>query len=226
MYTSKIKFTAISIGWSMGGVIDMHIKASAGSKISIAWGDGRVISHSFHNEHEMDFRHDYFPKLNKYPPWGIKFDVTIRGNSPDCRIIGFKLSGEADAIDLDVTNCPELEELYYEGYVGGDERRLDLSCNTALKKLYCPGNKLTSLDLSSNTALEHLYCNSNCLSHLNLSKNIALKKLHCQFNEMEKIFIYYAPQLCCAEFEEGNNIDDDTRSRIQEIIEENNIENE
>jgi hypothetical protein len=41
---------------------------------------------------------------------------------------------------------------------------------------------------------------------------------------MEKIFIYYAPQLRCAEFDEGNNIDDDTRSKIQQIIAENEAE--
>jgi len=40
---------------------------------------------------------------------------------------------------------------------------------------------------------------------------------------MEKIFIYYAPQLREAEYEEGNNIDDDTRMRIQQIIADNNI---
>ena len=226
MNTLKIKFTAVSIGWTMGGVIDLSIRASAGSKISIGWGDGRTTTHSFQNEKMVDFQHDYFPKNFRNPPDGVPFFVEISGNCPDCRIIGFHLSGEADALNLDVSACPELEDLYYSGYVLGDERSLDVSRNTALKDLCCKGCRLKHLDLSNNTALEVLHCVGNCLTHLNLSNNIALKYLNCEWNEMEKIFIYYAPQLRCAEFELGNNIDDETRSRIQQILEENNAENE
>jgi hypothetical protein len=71
-------------------------------------------------------------------------------------------------------------------------------------------------------ALEELICSRNHLSQLDLSGNFALKKLYCENNEMERIFIYYAPLLREARFEEGNKIDNETRMWIQDIIAENN----
>jgi len=223
MNTLKIKFTAVSIGWTEGGVIHLSIRASAGSKISIGWGDGRTTTHSFHNEKMVDFTHDYFPKLNK-PPDGIKFCVEISGNCPDCRIIGFSLGCDMNANDLDLKNCTELEELSLDGET--ECRSFDISRNTALKYISIRVMGINSLDLSNNIALKELHCRSNRLKYLSLANNIALEYLNCEFNGMEKIFIYYAPHLRKAEFEEGNHIDDETRSRIQQILEENNIENE
>lgn len=57
--TCRIKFTASSIAWTEGGIMYMRIKASAGSDISIAWGDGHTTTHSFQNEDEVNFKHDY-----------------------------------------------------------------------------------------------------------------------------------------------------------------------
>jgi Leucine-rich repeat (LRR) protein len=132
-----------------------------------------------------------------------------------------------NAINLDISDCPELEELTYCGYVNIKPHcGLDLSGNTKLKYLNCSDNGFTSLNLNSNTALEEINCSRNYLSHLSLSNNCALKKLNCEYNEMEKIFIYYAPQLREIAFEEGNKIDDITKMQIQELIAENNAENE
>jgi len=41
MNTCKIKFTAVSIGWTEGGIMRLSVKANAGSDISVDWGDGR-----------------------------------------------------------------------------------------------------------------------------------------------------------------------------------------
>ena len=87
MNTLKIKFTAVCIGWTMGGVIDLRIKASAGSAISIHWGDTRSTYHRFHNETEMRFDHYYLPRLIDR----ALYHVEICSNSPKCRIIGFHL---------------------------------------------------------------------------------------------------------------------------------------
>ena len=225
MNTSRIKFTASSIAWTEGGVMHMGIKASAGSDITIDWGDGRIITHFFQNESEMvNFSHNYFPKLEMPPSHGILFHVEISGNHPDCRIIGFLLGGDMNANDLDLKNCTELEELSLD--VETECSSFDLSQNTALKLLSFHVVDITSLDLTNNTALEELYIDGTRLTHLSLTTNFALKYLYCICSSIEKIFIYYAPQLCCADFGEYSNIDDETRSRIQEIIEENNIENE
>jgi hypothetical protein len=221
MNTCKIKFTAVSIGWTEGGIMHMRIKATAESKISIAWGDGRVITHFFNDETEIPFSHNYYPKIQKNPPDGVPFCVEISSDNPDCCIIGFSLGGDMNANDLDLKNCTELEELSLD--VETESSSFDLSRNTALKRLSFNAMHITSLDLTNNTALEELHCRSTRLKHLSLTTNCALKYLYCEFNGIEKIFIYYAPQLTVAEFEEGNNIDDETRMRIQGIIAENEL---
>jgi len=223
MKTEKIKFTAYSIAWYEGGIMHLRIKASADSVISIDWGDGHVTNHPFYhsflNEIYKEFVHNYFPCQITPPMTGIPFRVEISSDNPDCRIIGFSTVGDMDEDNLDVSNCPELEELRFSPY--NKEARLDLSRNVALKILECRNGSLTSLDLSSNIALEELYCEMNYLSHLSLMNNFALKKLHCQCNNMEKLFICYAPQLLEAEFELGNDIDEATKMQILELIAEN-----
>ncbi len=58
---------------------------------------------------------------------------------------------------------------------------------TALKELYCSGNKLTSLDVSKNTELLELYCYSNQLTSLDVSKNTALTRLDCSGNQLTSL---------------------------------------
>ncbi len=61
---------------------------------------------------------------------------------------------------------------------------LDVSGCTALTVLYCIGNQLTSLDLSKNTALTRLDCYFNQLTSLDLSNNTALTYLSCHDNPL------------------------------------------
>ena len=56
---------------------------------------------------------------------------------------------------------------------------LNLTKNTALEYLYCDGNKLTSLDVSNNVSLKILSCPSNKLTSLNISKSTEIKELQC-----------------------------------------------
>ena len=220
MYTTKIKFTAFSIAWTEGGIMHLDIKASAGSKISIAWGNGSTTSHTFLTDSKMQFKNDYFPKRIK-PPDGLWFQVEISAENPDCRIIGFSIDADMGAENLDVSNCPELEELNYSYYAHSETCNLDLSRNTALKYLNCVNNGFTSLDLSNNTALEVLSCRGNRLSYLSLTSNYLLEELNCEYNGMKQLFIGYAPQLREVAFEEGNHIDEATKRQIQVIIAEN-----
>ena len=64
---------------------------------------------------------------------------------------------------------------------------LDLSKNTALTELSCSENKLTSLDLSKNTALTELYCSINELTSLDLSGYTVLKTLNCYNNKLTSL---------------------------------------
>ena len=61
---------------------------------------------------------------------------------------------------------------------------LDVRKNTALTKLYCYNNQLTSLDVSKNTALTGLNCGHNQLTALDVSKNTALTGLNCGYNQL------------------------------------------
>ncbi len=53
---------------------------------------------------------------------------------------------------------------------------------TALTKLNCMGNQLTSLDLSENIALTHVECRGNQLTSINIRENTGLTHLDCSFN--------------------------------------------
>ena len=64
---------------------------------------------------------------------------------------------------------------------------LDVSKNTALKVLNCNNNPLTSLVLGGNTALTQLSCINNQLTSLDLSKNTALEELDCGDNQLASL---------------------------------------
>gem|GEM_PF-3204790 len=64
---------------------------------------------------------------------------------------------------------------------------LDVSQNTALKKLSCDRNQLTSLDVSGCTALKTLSCGRNQLTSLDVSKNAALTELMCGYNQLTSL---------------------------------------
>ncbi len=63
---------------------------------------------------------------------------------------------------------------------------LDVSKNTALTELDCRSNQLSSLDVS-NTALTTLDCRFNQLPSLDVSKNTALRTLYCESNTLSSL---------------------------------------
>jgi hypothetical protein len=62
-----------------------------------------------------------------------------------------------------------------------------IECFTALIRLWCEKNQLTSLDVSKNTALKELVCDNNQLTSLDLSKNTALTTLWCEKNQLTSL---------------------------------------
>lgn len=66
---------------------------------------------------------------------------------------------------------------------------LDVSGNVNLTELYCFGNQLSSLDVSKNVNLEILNCSSNQLSSLNTGKNANLTELYCHENQLGSLGI-------------------------------------
>ena len=64
---------------------------------------------------------------------------------------------------------------------------LDASKNLALTYLSCYGNQLTVLEVSKNTSLTTLFCDSNQLTSLDVSKNTALNILWCNDNQLTSL---------------------------------------
>ena len=64
---------------------------------------------------------------------------------------------------------------------------LNVSKNTALTTLYCYDNQLTSLDVSGCTALLSLDCIGNQITSLDMSKNTALTALYCFSNQITSL---------------------------------------
>lgn len=62
-----------------------------------------------------------------------------------------------------------------------------IECFTALTKLDCHNNQLTSLDFSGCTALTKLNCRHNQLTSLNVSGCTALTELYCSGNQLRTL---------------------------------------
>lgn len=72
---------------------------------------------------------------------------------------------------------------------------VDLSANTALRKLELYGNQLVSLDVSGNPQLYALGCSHNRLESLDVTGNPGLKELLCNGNPLESIDLSNNPKL-------------------------------
>ncbi|SDD96799.1 leucine-rich repeat domain-containing protein, partial [Peptococcus niger] len=84
------------------------------------------------------------------------------------------------AIDVSLSNVKDLTGIEYF---------------TALRRLDCDRNQLTSLDVSKNSALHTLVCYENQLKSLNISNNPALKTLKCYDNQLTSLDVSNRPAL-------------------------------
>ena len=66
---------------------------------------------------------------------------------------------------------------------------------TALKKLSCSSNQLTTLDVSKNVNLTFLNCGSNQLTALDVSNNPKLEDLSCDYNSLTLLDLSKNPEL-------------------------------
>ena len=93
---------------------------------------------------------------------------------------------------LDVSNNPELEELFIDG---SSVSVLDLSNNTKLRMLHCINDNLSVLDVSNCPNLESLLPCDNNLTVLDVSNNIALVSLDVSGNPLTAINVRSNPNL-------------------------------
>ncbi|MDR1183009.1 MAG: leucine-rich repeat domain-containing protein [Bacteroidales bacterium] len=104
--------------------------------------------------------------------------VMITGNTLDCRFIELTVYNHSIQ-SLNINSA--LTKLFCSD---NQLTSLDMSNNTALEYLDCTNNQLTSLDISKNTALRDLYCSNNQLTNLDVSANTSLASLHCNNNQL------------------------------------------
>lgn len=64
---------------------------------------------------------------------------------------------------------------------------LDISQNTALKRLFCANNNLSNLDVTQNSLLEYIVCGDNNLNSLDISQNTNLYNFQCQDNNLSSL---------------------------------------
>ena len=97
-------------------------------------------------------------------------------------------NGEIDCAKMNISNLIGIEAFTALTKLLCKDNQLtslDVSKNTALTDLNCFENQLTSLDVSKNTALTYLSCSGNQLKSLDLSKNTALFELYCDGNKFD-----------------------------------------
>ena len=83
---------------------------------------------------------------------------------------------------LDVSNCSDLEELYFDGNsVSGV---LDLRNNQKLRALHCMDNNLSELDLSNCTDIESVLICGNNITIFTLGNHPNLNILNCSYNQI------------------------------------------
>ena len=117
------------------------------------------------------------------------FDTNKDGNLSDTEIAAVE---KIDCAKKGITNLKGIE--YFTALkklkcFKNQLTSLDVSKNTALTYLDCYSNQLTSLDVSKNTALTGLYCSNNQLTELDVSKNTALTELNCSNNQLTSLDI-------------------------------------
>ena len=126
-------------------------------------------------------------------PTGIEVNAT---NFPDEAFRNWVLqnvSGASDGIltDEEIANVTSINCSGTNGNLGTIANLQGIEFFTAMTRLRCSYNKLTSLDVSKNTALTELFCGDNQLTSLDLSKNIALIELHCGSNQLTSLDVSY-----------------------------------
>ena len=131
---------------------------------------------------EETFPDPYFCEYLKKQPYGENSIITKEEIET---ITSINVSGDGRISSLKgIELFTALEKLScYENQLTS----LDVSQNTALTLLNCWGNQLTSLDVSKNTALTFLSCSNNQLTSLDVSHNTALNQLFCSDNQLTSL---------------------------------------
>lgn len=106
--------------------------------------------------------------------------------------------------ELDLTNNLMLETLIFDNNTSIEN--IDISINTALKRVDCYATGITSLNLSNNLLLEELACSYNQISSLDVSNNISLNTLSANDTSLINIDLSNLGELFFADLSNNPNL--------------------
>ena len=166
-----------ALDWTMGEVANVFVGLKGG-ECMIDWGDGHTSVFQAHpREVYPQYESHVYPCKCKTS--GDIFDVVITSTEDN---IVFLNTGCIDMtiIELDLSQCPELERLDLTRPV----KSLDLSHNQALEQLQIKGYDNPRLDISRCDNLWYLDCGNSEIKEIVVSNQSALKEI---------IFLYHCP---------------------------------
>ena len=172
-----IRMKIQALDWTMGEVANVFVGLKGG-ECMIDWGDGHTsIIQAHPREVYPQYESHVYPCKCKTS--GDIFDVVITSTEDN---IVFLNTGCIDMtiIELDLSQCPELERLDLTRPV----KSLDLSHNQALEQLQIKGYDNPRLDISRCDNLWYLDCGNSEIKEIVVSNQSALKDI---------IFLYHCP---------------------------------
>lgn len=159
------------INWTMGESCIRYVKVPKGVPFAVDWGDGKV-EQFVGNEDYVETRHEYSARTRKNELLHI---TRIYPLDEDAPILGLKdYSCEMKTEEVNLSQCPSLEELYYEGI-----EKLDVTCCPRLWRLILRQTRIKEIDLSGNPDLRVLSVAMSPLEQLNLTPCSRLRALSC-----------------------------------------------
>ncbi len=148
-------------------------------------------------------------------PINILSSLDISHNSSlqflDC---GFNISNFGG---LDSINLFQNQNLEFINLTSSGIKKLDVTMNNNLKKLYCNNitgapsslnlsqNSIENLDLSNNYNLDTILCSGNILTNLDISQNNALVYLNCKDNLLKNLDLRNGNNINFTGFDATNN---------------------
>lgn len=180
-----IRMKIQALDWTMGEVANVFVGLKGGEGM-IDWGDGHTSVFQAHpREVYPQYESHMYPCKCKTS--GDIFDVVITSTEDN---IVFLNTGCIDMaiIDLDLTQCPELERLDLTRPV----KSLELSHNQALELLQIKGYDNPRFDISRCDNLWYLDCGNSEIKEVVVSNQSALKEIiflyHCSLDVNLKSF--------------------------------------
>ena len=141
-------------------------------------GDGEIVVNEAEAVERIDITTDDIVSLG-----GIEYCIHLK-NLICVGTDGSNPYGSGKLAYLDVTHCPELEEIVvYQNEL----KELDVTHCPKLAYLHPARNLLTSLDLTQNPKLVRLWADNNLLDYIDLSKNPELQSVFLYDNKLKAL---------------------------------------